>query len=75
MLALKCIGQREYLQGTMPHQFVEAFNHATAIRDCFVILIEKPSNLKTKPILTVLYKQHHTKNDLIGITPQGGVGR
>ncbi|XP_077088337.1 uncharacterized protein LOC143740174 [Siphateles boraxobius] len=53
--------ERHCLQGSMPHQFVEAFgNRVSVILDCFEINIEKASNLKARPQTFSHYKHRHT---------------
>ncbi|XP_022518560.2 uncharacterized protein LOC103044012 [Astyanax mexicanus] len=66
--------ERHCLQGSMPHQFVEAFgNRIAVIVDCFEINIERASNLKARAQTFSHYKHKHTLKYLIGITPQGAV--
>lgn len=66
--------ERHCLQGSMPHQFVEAFgNRVAVIVDCFEIGIERASNLKARAQTFSHYKHKHTLKYLIGITPQGAV--
>ncbi|XP_077057551.1 uncharacterized protein LOC143710491 [Siphateles boraxobius] len=66
--------ERHCLQGSMPHQFVEAFgNRVSVIVDCFEINIERASNLKARAQTFYHYKHRHTLKYLIGITPQGAI--
>ncbi|XP_077058646.1 uncharacterized protein LOC143711199 [Siphateles boraxobius] len=66
--------ERHCLQGSMPHQFVEAFgNRVSVIVDCFEINIERASNLKARAQTFSHYKHRHTLKYLIGITPQGAI--
>ncbi|XP_074534861.1 uncharacterized protein LOC141797427 isoform X2 [Halichoeres trimaculatus] len=63
---------RESLQVSMPHQFVETFGkQVAAIIDCFKVFIKRPSNLLARAQTFSHYKHSHTIKYLIGITPQG----
>ncbi|XP_073672338.1 uncharacterized protein [Paramisgurnus dabryanus] len=64
---------RERLQVSMPHQFVEIFgNHFAAIVDCFEVSIERPSNLQARAQTSSNFiKDGLTLKYLICITPQG----
>ncbi|XP_065103379.1 uncharacterized protein [Paramisgurnus dabryanus] len=64
---------RESLQVSMPHQFVEIFgNHFAAIVDCFEVSIERPSNLQARAQTSSNFiKDGLTLKYLISITPQG----
>ncbi|XP_056152611.1 uncharacterized protein LOC130127078 isoform X2 [Lampris incognitus] len=64
--------ERHCLEGSMPHQFVEAFgNHVAVIVDCFEIKIERASSLKARVQVFSHYK--YTIKYLIGITLQGAI--
>ncbi|XP_075343513.1 uncharacterized protein LOC142401950 [Odontesthes bonariensis] len=66
--------EREFLRGSMPHQFVEAFgNRVAVIVDCFEIGMERASNLTAQCKTFSRYKHKHTIKYLIGCTPQGAV--
>ncbi|XP_065103380.1 uncharacterized protein [Paramisgurnus dabryanus] len=61
---------RESLQVSMPHQFVEIFgNHFAAIVDCFEVSIERPSYLQARA--QTFLNHEHTLKYLICIIPQG----
>ncbi|XP_078019358.1 uncharacterized protein LOC117245667 [Epinephelus lanceolatus] len=63
---------RDTLQASMPHNFVETFgNRVAAIIDCFEVFIKRPSNLHARAQTFSHYKHSHTLKYLIGITPQG----
>uniref|UniRef100_A0A672HZR3 THAP-type domain-containing protein n=1 Tax=Salarias fasciatus TaxID=181472 RepID=A0A672HZR3_SALFA len=63
---------RDSLQVSMPHQFVETFGkRVAAIIDCFEVFIKRPSNLLARAQTFSHYKHSHTLKYLIGITPQG----
>ena len=66
--------ERQFLQRSMPHQFIEAFgNKVAVIIDCFEIFIERPSNLKARSETFSHYKHNNTLKYLIGVTPRGEI--
>lgn len=63
---------REYLRGSIPHQFTEAFGNCIAvILDCFEVSIESPSNLTDQA--QMYSHNNHSRKYLMGIVPQGTV--
>lgn len=65
---------REFLQVSMPHQFIESFgNKVAVIIDCFEIFIERPSNLQARAETWSNYKHNNTLKYMIGATPRGEI--
>ena len=66
--------ERPELQMSIPMSFRSKFGcKITAIRDCFELLIDRPSNLSARALTWSTYKSHNTAKFLIGITPQGTI--
>ena len=61
----------ESLQRTMPCFHCNYGLKVTSIIDCFVIFIERPSNLLAKNCTWSQYKHYNATKYLISITPQG----
>ena len=63
---------REVLQKTMPHDFVQAYGRkVVVVIDCFEVFVERPGDLLARACTWSNYKHHNTVKFLIGICPQG----
>lgn len=64
--------ERSTIKYTMPEVFQRSFqDQIVIIIDCFEVLIEQSSVLKTSSSTWSNYKHSHTVKYLIGMTPQG----